>query len=274
MAAQRIFLTGASSGIGRLTAQALCERGHAVWGTGRSLDKLPRLERFNPVVLDLNAKDSIAAVFGNALHEAEHFDVLINNAGAGVFGPLEAFSDQEFTAQFETLLLGPLRLIRLCLPSMRARRQGLIVNVSSLAGEFPLPFMAPYSVFKAAVSAMSEALNLELAPSGVRVVDVRPGDFATRFHDATRRIGAELGTAYAPNLEQAWNAIDANMNRAQDPQAVARLLVKIVEGDVQGPVVAVGDIFQARIGPFLARLVPRAWVQWGVQRYYGLKTRP
>jgi NAD(P)-dependent dehydrogenase (short-subunit alcohol dehydrogenase family) len=270
---QRIFITGASAGIGLLTARALCSRGHEVWGSGRTLQKLPTLEHFHPVVLDLNDADSIERGFAHAQGEAGHFDVLINNAGAGVFGPLEAFTDREFSAQLDTLLLGPLRLIRLVLPGMRSRRAGLVMNVSSLAGEFPLPFMAPYSLAKAALSAMSEGLILELAHTGVRIVDVRPGDFATDFHASTRRIGEEFTGAYAPNLERAWQAIDANMGRAQNPQKVAALLVKIVEGEIRGPVVAVGDVFQARIAPFLARFVPRAWVQWAVQRYYGLKTR-
>jgi NAD(P)-dependent dehydrogenase (short-subunit alcohol dehydrogenase family) len=271
---KRIFLTGASAGIGLLAARALCERGHEVWGTGRTRGRLPALERFHPVVLDLNDAGSIEPAFSQALGEAGHFDALINNAGAGVFGPLEAFCDREFIAQFETLLLGPLRLIRACLPGMRARNAGLIVNVSSLAGEFPLPFMAPYSMSKSALSALSEGLILELAQTGIRVVDVRPGDFATDFHESTRRIGGDLAAAYAPNLERAWTAIDDNMNRAQNPQKVADLLVNIVEGRVRGPVAAVGDVFQARIAPFLARFVPRAWVQWAVQRYYGLKETP
>jgi len=270
---KRIFITGAGAGIGLLTARALCARGHEVWGTSRSLKNLPALERFHPVVLDLNDADSIESGFAHALGEARHFDVLINNAGSGVFGPLEAFSDREFNAQLETLLLGPLRLIRLVLPDMRARGGGLLINVSSLAGEFPLPFMAPYCSAKAALSLMSEGLILELAHTGVRVVDVRPGDFATQFHDRTPRIGGELAGAYAPNLERAWKAIDRNMNHAQDPHKVADLLVRIVAGEVHGPVVAIGDAFQARIAPFLARFVPRAWVQWAVQRYYGLKTR-
>src|ERR1700688_4463373 len=209
---KRIFLTGASAGIGLLTARALCARGHEVWGTGRTLEKLPTLDHFHPTVLDLNDPDSIESGFAHAQGQAGHFDVLINNAGAGVFGPLEAFTDREFEAQLETLLLGPLRLIRLGLPAMRARREGLLINVSSLAGEFPLPFMAPYSMAKAALSAMSEGLILELA---------------------------------------------------QTPQKVAARLVKSVEGEIRGPVVAIGDVFQARIAPFLARLTPRAWVQWG-----------
>jgi NAD(P)-dependent dehydrogenase (short-subunit alcohol dehydrogenase family) len=270
-AVKRIFLTGTSAGIGLRTAEILCQKGHEVWGTGRTLAKLPVMERFHPVVLDLNDKDSIEHAFSTALRDAGSFDVLINNAGAGVFGPLESFSDEEFLGQFETLLLGPLRLIRLALPDMRARNAGLIVNVSSLAGEFPLPFMAPYSMNKAALSALSEGLGLELAHTGVRVVDVRPGDFATNFHESTRRIGSELASEYQPNLIEAWHAIDRNMKRAKSSRAVAELLVAIVEGRVLGPVQAVGDIFQAGIARLLARSVRRSWVQWGLRKYYGLR---
>ena len=267
---KRVFLTGASAGIGLLTAQLLCKKGYEVWGTARTLARLPVTERFHPVALDLNDRNSIEAGFAAALHEAGAFDVLINNAGAGIFGPLESFSDEVFVSQFETLLLGPLRLIRLALPDMRARRSGLIVNVSSLAGEFPLPFMAPYSMFKAAVSSMSEGLGFELLHTGVRVIDVRPGDFATNFHESTRRIGSELASEYQPNLIQAWHSIDENMKRAKSSQAVADLLVAIVEGRVRGPVQAVGDIFQAGIARLLARNVRRSWVQWGLRKYYGL----
>jgi NAD(P)-dependent dehydrogenase (short-subunit alcohol dehydrogenase family) len=268
---KNVFLTGASAGIGLMTAQRLCAGGHEVWGTARTLGNLPVMERFHPVALDLNDKVSIEKGFGAALREAGSFDVLINNAGAGVFGPLESFSDEEFIAQFETLLLGPFRLIRLALPEMRARSAGLIVNVSSLAGEFPLPFMAPYSMNKAAVSALSEGLGFELAHTGVRVVDVRPGDHATNFHEATRRIGSELASEYQPNLIQAWHSIDRNMKRAKSSQAVAELLVKVVEGRMRGPVQVVGDIFQAGIARLLARIVRRSWVQWGLRKYYGLR---
>lgn len=268
---KRIFITGASAGFGLLTARALCARGHEVWGTSRKIQNLPVLEHFHGVVLDLIDPVSIETGFARALAESGHFDVLINNAGAGVFGPLEAFSDEEFAGQLSTLLLGPLRLVRLALPGMRARRSGLVVNVASLAGQFPLPFMSPYSLSKAALSAMTEGLSMELIHTGVRLVDVRPGDFATSFHESTRRVGAALAEAYAPNLEIAWNAIDSNMKRAPDPQAVADTLLRIVEGRIRRPVVTVGPVFQARVAPLLDRLVMRSWVQWGLRVYYGLK---
>ncbi len=271
-----VFLTGASAGIGLLTARALAARGHRVWGTARKLENLPKdLPGFHPVVLDLNNRAGIPAAFLAAQEEAGGaFDVLINNAGSGTFGPLEGFTEEEFRSQLETLLFGPLDLVRAALPAMRARNRGLIVNVASLATEFPLPFLAPYSMSKAALSAMTEGLGIELAHTGLRLIDLRPGDFRTKFHDSTKRIelSPALAAAYAPNLEAAWNAIDKNMNAAPDPQQVADALVKIVEGKTKRPVVAVGDIFQARIAPLLVRFAHRAWVQWGLRLYYGLKT--
>jgi short-subunit dehydrogenase len=268
---KRIFITGASSGIGLLAARALCSQGHLVWGTSRTLEKLPAFERFHPVVLDLNDDASIEAGFGAALHAAGRFDVLVNNAGAGTFGPLEAFSSDDLRREFQTLLIGPLHLIRLVLPSMRARNAGLIVDVSSLAGELPVPFLSAYSASKSALSALSECLNLELSHTAVRVVDLRPGDIATAFHGSTRRLQSGLSEDYAPNLEIAWRTIDRNMARAPSPAIVADVIVSIVNGEIRRPSVAVGDFFQARVAPYLARRSARAWVQWGLRAYYGLR---
>jgi short-subunit dehydrogenase len=137
----------------------------------------------------------------------------------------------------------------------------------------PVPFLAPYSAAKSALSTLSDGLNLELSHTAIRVVDLRPGDFATQFHASTRRLGDTVTDAYAPNLETAWRAIDLNMARAPHPQRVADVLVRIVEGNVRRPAVAVGNFFQARIAPSLARRSLRAWVHWGLRTYYGLKRR-
>lgn len=268
---KRVFLTGASAGFGLLAARALCERGHEVWGTSRDASRLPVMEHFHPVALNLNDVTSIEAGFDEAQQQAGYFDVLVNNAGAGVYGPLEAFSNEEFAAQLQTLVQGPLNLIRCVLPDMRARRAGLIVNVSSLAAEFPMPFMVPYSTGKAALSAISEGLVMELSGSGIDIVDLRPGDFRTKFHASTARIGGPVQEVYGPGIDAVWRTIDVNMARAPDPRLVADALVAIIEGRLRGPVIAIGNVFQARIARFLVRLVPRAWVQWGQCVYYGLK---
>lgn len=265
-----VFLTGASAGIGLEMAKRLAADGHEVWGTSRDAARLPRLERFHPVVLDLNSGDSIRAAADQVRREAGHIDVLINNAGAGVYAPLEALVDKEMARQFQLLVFGPMELVRLFLPEMRRRGNGLIINVASLAARFPIPFLGAYSASKAALSSMSECLRLELAHTPVRIVDLQPGDFNTPFHEGTRRLPCDFEKEYEPALAATWKTIDRNMAAAPHPRLVAAAVAKLLRETNPPPVVAVGNLFQARIAPLLMRLGPRRWVQWGIRAFYGI----
>src|SRR6266404_6423361 len=122
---KHVFLTGASSGIGLAMAQALVARGYEVWGTSRSLDRLPQDKRFHPVQLDLRKSSEIDGAFMLALREAGHFDVVINNAGSGHFGPAEFLLNAEIADQFQVLFFAPVRLMQLALAEMRPREAGL-----------------------------------------------------------------------------------------------------------------------------------------------------
>ena len=151
-ATKRVFLTGASAGIGLATARALSAAGCEVWGTARDVGRLPvDLPGFHPVALDLNDPGSLETIFHRARTEAGgRFDAVINNAGGGWFGPGAEIPPDELLAQFQALALGPMALIRLALPSLRRSPGGLVVNVTSLAARLPLPFGAAYSAAKAA----------------------------------------------------------------------------------------------------------------------------
>src|SRR5207244_13076261 len=152
---KKVFLTGASSGIGLAIAQSLIARGDQVWGTSRNLIRLENVRGVHPVRLDLSDSRSIDDAFKSALAAAGHFDVVINNAGSGHFGPAEHLSDEEIQKQFQTLLFGHLQLMRLALAAMRARGNGLIINVTSLASRLPVPFMAAYNAAKAAMASFT-----------------------------------------------------------------------------------------------------------------------
>src|SRR5260370_23477322 len=121
--------------------------------------------------------------FESALSEAGHFDVVINNAGSGHFGPAEHLSDAEIKRQFQVLLFGHLKLMRLALAAMRPRGQGLIINVTSLASRLPVPFMAAYNSAKAAMAAFTMSIQLELPDANIRIVDLQPADISTQFND-------------------------------------------------------------------------------------------
>jgi short-subunit dehydrogenase len=265
---KRIFLTGVSSGIGLAIAKSLIGRGHLVWGTSRSLARIPSLERLNPIALDLFDNNSIDQAFHHALEQAGHFDVLINNAGGGHFGPAENLSEKEIENQFQILLFGQLRLMRLVLNSMRSHGSGLIVNVSSLASRLPVPFMAAYNAAKAAIAAFTMSMQLELPDSRVRIVDLQPADIFTGFNDAV--IKGEADSPYEARLARTWSVVERNLKNAPKPELVARRVCALLDQNNPPPRITVGASFQAGIAPFIFRFLPQRLRIWGLKKYYGI----
>src|SRR2546421_473241 len=166
---KRVFITGASAGIGLATAKLLAGRGDEVWGTSRDPSRVPELPRLHAVRLDLIDNVSLGEGFRIALREAGHFDVVINNAGSGHFGPAEHLAPEAVFSQFQTVLFSHIELCRLALASMRAQGNGRIINVTSLASRLPVPFMGAYNAAKAAMASFVLSLQLELSGSDIRV---------------------------------------------------------------------------------------------------------
>jgi NAD(P)-dependent dehydrogenase (short-subunit alcohol dehydrogenase family) len=183
-----VLITGCSSGFGKHTALLFGRHGHTVFATMRDparagpLAAVAEEEGIDVRVLALDVDDDasvVAAVRAAETAVGGALDVVVNNAGFELRGPVEACRDDEVRAQFETNVFGPLRVIRAALPAMRARRSGVLLNVSSIAGVVARPFGGLYSASKHALEALSEALHLELAPFGIRVAIIEPGQFAT-----------------------------------------------------------------------------------------------
>ncbi|MBI5683456.1 MAG: SDR family NAD(P)-dependent oxidoreductase [Verrucomicrobia bacterium] len=262
-----VLLTGASSGIGLEIARLLTARGCEVWGASRDTARLPQLPHFHPVCMDLAADASIRESFAQAQRDAGGFDVLINNAGSAVFGPTATVPAELAREQFQLLLHGPLELIRLAVPAMRQRGHGVIINITSLAGSFAVPYMAAYSAAKAALSAYSRCLRLELAESPVRVVDVQPADINTPFHAATRRFAPDEDRA---RQEAVWEVQRREMAAAPPPSCVAETVWRVMNSPNPPPVVTVGSFYQAKIGPFMARVLPMRWLERLMRRFFGI----
>ncbi|MGE0046697.1 MAG: SDR family oxidoreductase [Hyphomonadaceae bacterium] len=173
----RVLITGCSTGIGRALAETLTARGHKVVATARSVETLKDLKAAAALSLDVTSEDSVARV----VKEAGDIDVLVNNAGIGLWGPVEAASGAQVEKLFETNVFGPLRMQRAFLPQMRARRSGQIIQVSSAAGRVSGPLVGLYAASKHALEAMSEALRVEAAAFGVKVSIVEIGAVASAF---------------------------------------------------------------------------------------------
>lgn len=266
---KRIFLTGASSGIGLAIAKSLAARGDEVWGTSRDLDHIPQLPQLHPMRLDLSDPNSIGDAFKSALSEAGHFDVAINNAGSGHFGPAENLSYEEIADQFQVLVFGHLQLMRLALNAMQARGQGLIINITSLASRLPVPFMAAYNAAKAAMAAFTMSIQLELPDSKVRIVDLQPGDICTAFNDAVIK-ASQHNPRYEAKLAKTWETVDRNMKAAPRPELVAQHVITLIDGTNPPPRVTVGDLFQTKIAPLVFRFLPQRVRIWGLKKYYGI----
>jgi short-subunit dehydrogenase len=264
---KKILLTGASSGIGLAIAKSLVMHGHEVWGTSRNLERIPKMPRCHPVRLDLADRLSIESAFKFALSEAGFFDVVINNAGAGHFGPAELLPMETIASQFQILVFGQIQFMQLALRHMQERGEGLIINVTSLASRLPVPFMAGYNAAKAALAAFTMSIQLELADSGVHVVDLQPADICTEFNqNLLKNINADQ--RYEAKIAKTWEAVERNIKNAPSPDLVARHVVRLVDAVRPPPRITVGDAFQSKIAPFIFRFLPQRVRLWGLKKYY------
>src|ERR1043165_5647881 len=209
---KRIFITGASLGIGLATAKLLAERGDEVWGTSRDPARIPQLPRLHPVRLEL----------GNDVSLGESFNAAPRDAGdIAYFGPMESLSLETLRAQFQTLVFAHIELYRLALAAMRARGRGRIINVTSLAARLTVPFPGPYNAAKAAMASLTMSMQVELEGSGIRIIDVQPSDIRdTRLHDAIPENFRD-DRPHSSGMERVWRVANRNIHAAPDPDLVA-----------------------------------------------------
>ena len=229
--AQVVLITGCSTGIGRATALHLHARGWRVFATARRMETLDDLasETLTPVYLELTDAASCAAAVDEVLAQAGRVDALINNAGYGALGVLEEVAPDEARLQFETNVLGPLRMCQLVAPTMRAQQGGRIINISSAAGETAYPIAGLYCASKAALGSLSDTLRVELRPWNIKVVVVAPGIVRTAWFDnANRRATGLVDNADSPyarllnSYEKFQPAITGS--RMPGPEAVVRMI--------------------------------------------------
>ena len=264
-----VFLTGASTGIGAAIADHLLKEGYAVWGTSRNKERLKAFPALHPLELHLEHPASIEAAWKQALDEAGHFDVVIQNAGCGLYGSIEDVTLEDSRRLWSVLVEGPLFVLKLAAQHMRPRREGLIVGVSSLAVELPLCFSAHYSAGKAAFSSLLAVLWMELKPFGVQVVDLRPGDICTTFNKQLPQT-APPNSAYSRWADTAWALDQKFLQTAPPPEIIARTVGNLLRRKRNPPVIRRGSLFQAWIGPLGPRFLPRNTLLQLIRSYYGL----
>ena len=184
-----ILITGASSGFGRDTAETLFRAGHIVYASmrgtqGKNREAAEALRKLGIKTVELDVSDdaSVEAGVKKVLAEAGKIDVLVNNAGIGSAGVTEAFTAEQAKVVFDTNVIGILRVTRAVLPSMRQKRDGLIINIGSVLGRVTFPFSGIYGASKFAVEALTDSLRYEVSQLGVEVVEVQPSAYPTNFY--------------------------------------------------------------------------------------------
>jgi short-subunit dehydrogenase len=259
------LVTGASSGIGAETATLLRNKGFRVFGTSRRADR--RSLSFEELQLDVTSENSVQSAVAEVLGRAGHLDVLVNNAGYGVMGAAEESSIDQIKDMFETNVFGTIRMTRAVLPHMRERKQGRIVNISSVFGFIPAPYMAAYGATKHAVEGFSESLDHEVRSLGVRIVLVEPAFTRTSFDQNMQGADAPIA-AYDGGRENMATVLKRLMPAADNPKSVAKTVVKAATADVPKLRYTAG----ATAGKlsFMRRYLPTRLVDAGIRQQFGL----
>lgn len=264
-----VLITGGSSGIGKAIGVFLKSKGHQVIGTTRFLSKKKADSAIELVAMDVTDRGTIDAAVSEVIQNYGRIDVLINNAGIGITGPVEEIPEEEINKVMRTNFTGPVQVIQAVLPHMRKAGDGLIINITSIGGYMGLPFRGVYSSSKGALELITEALRMETKDFGVRITNLAPGDFAT--HIADRRFHAPVHeeSPYKEAYKNTLDDINAHVELGSDPIEVGRKVLEIME--IKNPRIhyKVGKRTQ-KMSVFLKHILPDKWFEKLLIKHYKL----
>ncbi len=223
-----VLITGGSSGIGKSVGNYLKSKGYKVYGTTRNLANYPDFKDFDLLELDVRDIDSIHKAISELLEKEGRLDVLINNAGVGITGPIEETPHEEILKTFETNFHGPLHMIKAVLPQMRKQGNGRIINITSIAGYMGLPYRAIYSATKGALELTTEALRMETKDFGIHISNLAPGDFATNIASGRYHAPVVEGSPYRIPYGNTLRLINDHVDSGSDPIQVALMVYRIL----------------------------------------------
>ena len=243
-------VTGTSTGIGFETALALAREGYYTYATMRDTTKSDKIKelrqkenlKISVLKLDVDDETSVKTAIQKILDEKQRIDVLVNNAGWGLWGCVEDVSVDEFKAQFDTNFFSIIKLIQEVGPTMRKQGSGKIINISSVAGRIGFPASPAYISSKFALEGLSESLRLEMSPFGVDVIIIEPGVIKTNFLNPVRLSkNSETDTAYSDITNKVISGVKMMAEMGTHPKEVADTIVKAVKDDKPLPRYIVGN---------------------------------
>jgi len=249
-----VLITGGSSGIGKSVGEFLKNKGFTVYGTSRNPQNYPN-SQFPIVALDVVDGKSILNCIQEVISKEGKIDVLINNAGAGITGPIEEIPEVEIRRNFETNFFGPINVIKVVLPYMREQNSGLIINVTSIAGYMGLPYRSVYSASKGALELITEAFRMEIKGFNINMTSVAPGDFATNIASGRYHAPVLDNSPYKESYKNTLKLMNEHVDSGQDPLLMAKAIFKVI--NTKNPKVhyKVGEFMQ-KFSIVLKRILP------------------
>ena len=223
-----VFITGASSGIGKSIGEFLHANGFIVYGTSRNPERITD-SVFPLLALDVRNKESITQAIDTILQKSGRIDVVINNAGVGITGPIEEIPTEEIKNNFETNLFGPIEVMKAALPFMRSQKSGLIINITSIAGYMGLPYRGIYSASKGALELITEALRMEVKSFGIHITNVAPGDFTTNIAAGRFHAPLVIGSAYEIPYGTTLSMMNEHVDSGNNPNEMAEAIYTIIQ---------------------------------------------
>ena len=250
-----VLITGGSSGIGKSVGTYLTSKGYTVYGTTRDLKKYPYFDTFQLITLDVRDQQSVLDCVSQVISLEGQLDILINNAGMGITGPIEETPHEEILNVFDTNFHGPVHMMKAVLPQMRKQGGGLIINITSIAGYMGLPFRGYYSATKGALGLITEALRMETKSFGISITNLAPGDFATNIAAGRYHAPVVKGSAYEQIYQKSLDLMNEHVDVGGDPMEVAKKIEAIIQQNNPKVHYPVGE-FTQRISLFLKRILP------------------
>jgi len=255
-----VLITGGSSGIGKAIGIHLKEKGYTVYGTTRDKNKYPSFSEFPLLEMDVRNKETIKNCVNALLRLETRIDVLVNNAGVGITGPMEETPHEEVLKAFATNFNGPLNVMNQVLPIMREQKNGLIINITSIAGYMGLPYRGIYSASKGALEIVTESYRMETKSFGVKFTTVAPGDFATNIASGRYHTPVYDNSPYKQMYKNTLESIDTDVDSGGDPREVGKKIAKIIETKNPKPHYKVGSFIQ-KFSLTLKNLLPGRWFE-------------
>ena len=249
-----VLITGGSSGIGKSVGEFLLSKGFVVFGTSRNPSNYTN-SKIDLVALDVADVNSIQNCIKEVIIKAGKIDVLINNAGAGITGPIEEIPEDEIKRNFETNLFGPINVIKSVLPQMRTQNSGLIINITSIAGYMGLPYRGIYSASKGALELITEAFRMEIKDFNIKMTNIAPGDFATNIAAGRYHAPVLENSPYKEVYQNTLNLMNEHVDSGSDPNIMAKVIYKIINTKSPKVHYKVGEFMQ-KFSIVLKRILP------------------